>query len=372
MLLTGETSYYVELPAGAGDPGHVHPTDMLEAKQILADGDLLAALPPIMRRGLACLSLKGAVELRTQLVVDQKDTSKMPVVWWDGNVQLPSNSFNAGLDVTGVSGGVWCRGLFDGQEQQLKGLVGTMLFRQVALLGQPISQVQCQVVVPSDKPMVLCFRNLKSQMFGGLVGAEGRVDFGAPKLAYELDLKGMQIQLDQFGKHNLGASSNMQGEAMVQMYLSGNGTELTDLKGNGVVNVPNGKLYRLPVLLDLLKFIGLRAPDGTAFEAAKMLFQIDNGQLIVQKLDLIGNAISLRGQGTVNLDNNNLMLDFHSDWGRIHQVLPPWLNVIPQTIGDQLLKITVRGKISDPKFDKEFVPPVSETARQFFGGSGNH
>jgi len=52
------------------------------------------------------------------------------------------------------------------------------------------------------------------------------------------------------------------------------------------VDVPNGKMYRLPLLLDLLKWLGLRLPDRTAFEQAHVTFAIDGDRAQINQLDL--------------------------------------------------------------------------------------
>jgi hypothetical protein len=155
--------------------------------------------------------------------------------------------------------------------------------------------------------------------------------------------------------------------ALAALHLQGDGTELADLKGNGKIDVPTGKLYRLPVLLDLLKAFGLRKPDGTAFVKAHMAFGIENAKVHVEALDLIGNAISLRGQGTADLDGSNLNLDFNADWGRFPELLPRGIILIPQAIGDQLLKIKVRGKLGAVRFDKELIPGVIEPLKKGLG-----
>lgn len=352
VTVTGENSYVVDIPA-------------LRGEQIVADGDLLAAIPPILRRGLAALHVQGAVNLNTQLRVVQKEPTKPPVVWWDGDVQMPNNALNAGVELTGLRGVAWCTGLFDGQ--QLEELNGNLCFEKATILGQPFAHLKSRVMVQKDSPQVLRFRNMDSEWFGGKVGAEARVDFFGPKIGYEVKLTGMQIQLEQFGRHNIGASSDMQGQATVQLHLIGTGPEITDLKGNGVVNVPSGKLYRLPPLLSLLNFIGLRFPEQTAFEQAYVVFGIDQGKVQVENLELIGNAISLRGQGTANVDGSNIDLDVHTDWGRVHQVLPPALGAIPRFIGDQLFKIKVQGKLGDLHFKREALPVVSEPIKKAFG-----
>src|SRR5262249_46410679 len=162
-----------------------------------------------------------------------------------------------------------------------------------------------------------------------------------------MKLTASQVRLEEFGYHNLGPDSQVQGLASAHLYLAGQGLDCSQLQGSGTVEVPSGKMYNLPVLLDLLKVIGLRVPDRTAFEEAPAALDTKGGGVHATRLELFGNAISLRGQGEMNLDGSDINLDFNADWGRITQVLPPGINQIPPAISDQLLKVKMRGSLGD-------------------------
>src|SRR5205823_2663273 len=101
---------------------------------------------------------------------------------------------------------------------------------------------------------------------------------------------------------------------------------------------------------------------------AQLTFGLEGPRLIVQQLDLYGNAVSLRGQGTCDLDGDNLNLDFTASPGRLSQVLPPGLDVIPDAISQQLYKIKMKGKLSKGGggliFDQVPVPAVVEPLRR--------
>jgi hypothetical protein len=273
-----------------------------------------------------------------------------------------------GIDLGGLNGQIWCGGHYNGQ--RLHGLQGTFFFEEATILGQPCHNLHGRVEVAADSPDVLRLRDLNANLFGGVLGGEARVEFG-PRLQYELDVKALQIRLEQFGRHNLGPDPQLEGAASADLHLLGEGADLSGLKGDGRLEVPHGKMYRLPLLLDLLKAFGLRVPDRTAFEEARVQFKIEGPQARIDKLDLIGNAISLRGQGTLNLDGSNVNLDFNADWSRFPQMLPESISAIPRAISDQILKIKMRGKIGKdgkPRFEKELVPAVVEPIRRAFGG----
>jgi hypothetical protein len=330
------------------------------------DADFLAAVPDALRRGLQGLKLRGPFTARADMVVDAPADAGGPVVvWWDGAASVRGAALRAGVELTGVDGEVACCGLFNGR--QLESVIGNVLLDRAEILGQPLQNIHSRLEVLPDTPEVLRFRDLKADLFGGSVGGEARVDLG-PTLRYEVVLKVLGLDLNQFARHNrFGADTQLEGPAMAQLYLSGEGADVSGLKGHGRIDVPNGKLYRLPLQLDLLKAFGLRAPDRTAFEEAHAVFAIDGPQVQVDRLDLYGGAVSLRGQGTVGLAGDNLNLDFSADWGRLGQALPPVVGDVPRALSDQLLKIKMRGRVGDVRLDKELAPGVVEPLLKAWG-----
>ena len=321
------------------------------------DADFLEALPDSLRTGLAGLHLRGPLTATADLVVDSPGEVGGPVVlWWDGTADLHDAALRLGVDVTGVEGQAACCGLYNGR--RLESLVGNVLLERAEVLGQPVENVHTRLEVEPGSPNTLRFRDLKADLYDGVLGGEGRLDFGS-ETRFDVTLKALRIDLGEFARHNnFGPDAQMKGLASAALHLCGAGTDVSGLKGNGRIDVPEGKLYKLPLQLDLLKAFGLRLPDRTAFEQAHAVFAVDGPQLEVQGLDLYGNAVSLRGRGTIDLVSGGLNLDFNADWGRLAEVLPAGVNDIPRTVSDQLLKIKMRGRIGDVRFDKELAPGV--------------
>jgi hypothetical protein len=338
-------------------------------EDLLPDEDFLLALHPLLRRGLEPLQIHKPLFVRAaKLVLDAAAAPGEPMkIWWDGGADLRQQTFQAGVEIDGVDGIVWCRGHYNGR--QLESVKGNAVFERATILGQPFTNLRGRIEVAPETPDTLKLFELGGDLFGGFVGGEARFKFGSP-LSYDVKLDALRIQLEQFGKHNhLGADAQLQGPARAAVHLTGEGSDLTGLRGNGCIEVARGKMYRLPLLLGLLKAFGLRLPDQTAFEQAQVVFGIEGPKMLVHRLDLFGNAISLRGQGTVNLDGSNLNLDFSADWGRVPQMLPPGIRDLSQAFSDQLFRIKLRGKITAPRFEKEAIPGVVDPIKKAFGKS---
>jgi len=136
-------------------------------------------------------------------------------------------------------------------------------------------------------------------------------------------------------------------------------------------------MYSLPLLLDLLKFLGLRLPDRTLFEEAHARFELKGQTAEFSKLEMFGNVISLRGKGNMDFSNPDafgLNLDFNVDWARIGQVLPQPLKNLESTVSDNLYMVRMRGTTKKPEFSQVPFPtltgPIKEILNNDKPGKG--
>jgi hypothetical protein len=343
--------------------GGGHHSDLqLQALELQLDDELARALPPKMQDIVRALKLKGPIQLQTRLVVYQApEPARPPIVFWDGQTWLNDAQLSAGVELKGVRGRLHCIGLHNGY--QLEGLQGKALLQQVTAFQQPFTEVQAGFEIPKATPDRMHV-TLHAPIFGGDVTGDMRVDLNST-VGYELNLTGSQIDLQQFGKHNLGAAQ-LQGMAVARLYLEGRGAGLDGIKGELSLDVPNGRLGKdLPLLLTLIQLLGLHWPDRTAFEEMHAKCSINGRRVSIGQLDLFGPTVSLLGKGEFNFNGTeatDVHIDFAPLWGRLEQMLPPAVRPLPPAVSKNLLTIEVRGKVNgnpnDLRFHKKIVPVV--------------
>jgi hypothetical protein len=341
----------------------------LQGQPLLPDDDFVSALPETLRKACASLRLRDPVVLNTRLVIDcGPDPEVAPVIYWDGWAGLHDVSFSTGVRVEHASGQVACRGRHNGK--QLDGVVGNVILKEATLFGgQRFEDLHTRVEVTPDAPEVLRLPGLYARYCGGEVYGPVRAEFGPGALRYEMKLTASEVHLEEFARQtNLGPDAQLSGLAGASLYLTGQGEDFGGLKGSGTVTVPHGKLYNLSPLLSLLKVVGLRQPDRTAFDELRAAFEIDGQRVRVHNVDLFGDAISLRGEGELNLDGTDINMDFNVDWARLPQLFPAGMKQIPHAISDQLLRIKMRGDLGDLRCTKEPVPMLLDHWRELIYG----
>ena len=333
----------------------------IEVRGLKADESLMAALPPAVQGFVRSLGSDDSFDLKTKLVVAQaSEPGSQPDLYWDGQLWCRNATLRPGIELNDVTGGVACVGrYFHGKLQSLE---GNVKLQSASLFKQPFQDVHAHFRIPEDSPEILSM-GLRAPIYGGDIAGEIRFDLRST-LRYELNLTASQVDLGKLGKHNFGPDSKYNGTAVGRLHLVGTSAGAETLDGNGSLDVPNCKLYNLPLLLDLIKFLGLRWPDRTAFEELHAKFAIQGRQVRMTRLELYGNAVSLTGQGDFNLDGSKLNLDFYPSWARIEQLLPPALRNVSPAVSKNFLVIEMRGKVGgeakDLIFRRKIVPGLMD------------
>lgn len=321
--------------------------------------DFVGALPPTLARAVTMLQLREPFALQVEaLTIKVPADTSPPYIFWDGGVDLQNASARAGIPFENVTGTVSCRGSYCGKLDKVEGNVA---LRNATIFGQPFQRVYSEIRAKPERAGEFLLPNIQADLFRGKVGGQVRVSLNE-NVRYEIFLTATQVQLADLGSHNhLGAKAHLSGLAGGQVYLTGMGTDLANLEGNGQVEVPSGKMYNLPIILDLLKVLALRLPDGTAFEEARVQFSIKGRTVKFSRLDFLGNAVSLVGQGTMDIDGKNLHLDFYAVRGA--GLLPPVFDKGAAMISSLFLKIEVRGSLDHVRCTPEPLPIVFDRVK---------
>ncbi|WP_439622413.1 hypothetical protein [Gemmata sp.] len=325
----------------------------------------LAAVPPA----------GGIKQVRAERTETPDPAPSKTVVYWDGELKLAGASFDTGVGWEQVFGAIGCRGRYDGDHC---GLVrGALWLDRAVVARQPVSRLSARVTAQPQAPdparpgeflpIEAEFTDVAGDLFHGVLGGQGRVAFTeVPR--FSLWLTATDVQLDEMAKHyKIGSDADLKGIAQAQLLLSNRPDPKTGrlvLEGSGKVDVPTGRMYNLPVLLDLVKVLKLQAPDKTAFEEAHATFRIQGDRVKVDQVDLIGKALCLGGSGELDLTGEYVKFDFYTLGS---QVMARMVNTpvgdLTAFLSKNLFRIKLTREGGELKYRPEAVPLVTEPAR---------
>jgi hypothetical protein len=353
----------------------------LAADRIEIDHDLLAALPQRMGDALARASLQGPLNLLGKLgmtVPPQPDAP--PELDWDLSLDLENGRVTASLPVEQIHGsvrllggsgaaGLVCHGELQVDSAMVRGIHLTRLQGpfwsngQRLAFGGPAEQAIALSLRPTPNPSLDPPRQLTADVFGGRLTAGGQAllnDEGAFQASLALEDADLADIARQLAPQHRGLSGRVFGSMGIFGTTQGTHT----WRGGGQWRLREADVYELPAMIALLKLLSIQRPDRTAFTSSDIGFRIEGDDLVFDRIDFSGDAISLKGKGRMN-GQREIDLKFHPLMGRAERLIPIFRPIVGET-GRQFLLIEVTGPLDQPEVKRTVFPRLDAQLEQMF------
>lgn len=128
------------------------------------------------------------------------------------------------------------------------------------------------------------------------------------------------------------------------MRLTGSLERVTDIRGDGSVELEDSNLWSIPVMRGLFSQLGF---DRTAvFERMRARFRVQDGVIQMTGMDVSSPLLKLVGSGTLDLDGR-LSHDLQVRYGLVDRLGP--LTRLVYWVQNNLLSVSIRGDMARPK-----------------------
>ncbi|RUL88673.1 AsmA-like C-terminal region-containing protein [Tautonia sociabilis] len=273
------------------------------------------------------------------------------VEWENGLVVLDGQTIRAGVVLEAIHGRLaGVSGRFDGRRLALEGLVD---LDSLTIAGQQITRLRSPLVVDGESAALPA---IEGNLLGGRLTGQVRIGLDEEP-DYAATLAVQDAELARFTA-SLPGKQSFRGLLSGMITFRGAGPDPRSITGSGDLRIREGDLGDLPVALRFVKVLNtldIAAPgDATAFDSAEVSVRIENGLAYLDPIRLSGDAISLRGGGTMDLRGQldlRLRLVYGRDGLRI-----PLLSDAFREAGGQIADIRVTGPASFPLFRPEVLP----------------
>jgi hypothetical protein len=116
----------------------------------------------------------------------------------------------------------------------------------------------------------------------------------------------------------------------------------------GRLRISDGKLYRLPVPLELLYVVTLTLPGEAAFTEGDLQYELHGQELTFREIHLRGPALSVVGSGQMHMGTERLRLNFLAGPpGKVPRIAAE-LEEVLKPIARELAEIRISGTLSNP------------------------
>jgi hypothetical protein len=357
-----------------------------EMKPLVPDEALKRALPGRLGAAVDELQLKGTADLLVKHLVvrtpptppgaPRPPTPPDPIVFWNAELKLRGAAFDTGVTWEDAHGSIACVGRYEGTH--VGPVQGNVWLDRAVVARMPITSARCQARADAQQPdparpgqylpTVLRLNNVAGDLFHGDLGGEARVELG-DAVRYWVFLTVSSAQLEEVARaYKLGSDADLKGIAQARLVVYNKPDPKTGrlaVEGQGTIDVPTGRMYNLPILLELVKVFKLQAPDKTAFEQAHAVFRVQGDRIKVDQLDLIGKAVCVGGSGELDLTGEYVKFEFYTVLSQfLKQVMnTPGAGDLTKFVSENLFTIKLIRENGELKYRPVPVPLVTEPAK---------
>lgn len=351
----------------------------MNVDDLSADRAFQSALPEAMGSALNVLNIQrpisasGKIEFRGS---QQPGTAITAA--WDLNSYLAENTISAGVDVTKLYGKVHSRGTWDGNHLKL---TGDLDLDSAVILGYHLTEIKGpfeindeQLTVGSRQirrtqmqsvslPQINAKQPITAKAIRGVITCMGDIELSTVP-TYNMQIELHRGLLEEYAARYMPGQSQLRGVMNGWIQLWGRGSNKSDLKGQGQLQISPAAIYELPPIAQIFKVVRLSQPDKTAFDSAFCDFTVSNQTFHLKYIELKGNAISLYGQAGEAHFDGRLKVDLFSQLTRRQLPLPALTQLIGHATSGWI-RVELRGTTSSPIVDIKTNPLLDGSLKTF-------
>ena len=337
----------------------------LSVDRLRADRDLLAALPPKLKKIVGQLNPTGPINMHGTVELAGIARPDVPVTSaWDLEFNMLQGNVDCGVKLDNVFGGIRLTGVNDGRHTQCRGELAVDAvtykdFQLTEVLGplwiddeRILLGSGAQQSTPGTQP-----RRLTAKLYGGTISADCAVALGVTP-QYTVQAAIADGDLSRFVKESVAGQNKLKGKVYGNIQLAGTTQGVHTLTGKGQIQLRDADIYELPVMVAMLKILSIRPPDKTAFTTSDMAFRMEGDHIYFDKIEFAGDAVSLLGKGEMDFESD-LHMVFHSVVGRSDYQIPFVKNILGSA-SQQIMLIHVDGTLAHPNTRTEAFPGVNQ------------
>ena len=340
----------------------------VSAERISLDHDLLAALPVGLAASLARLEISGPLNMQGALdLMVSGSADQPPQVGWDFTLDMENGRLVAGTPIEHIHGSVQVRGFngSSGFENRGELNIDSAIVRDVQLtqirgpLAFDAEQLRFGTWAERELPNRK-LRPLTANIFGGVLALDGQMRFGQ-QLPFQIQAWLEQGDLSAMARELAPRQQRVGGKVFAVVNLTGTGEGVHTYRGNGQIRLREADIYELPTIIALLK---LTAHDRNAFTSSSVDFRIVGDDFELDRIELAGDAITLKGRGRVT-SAREVAMQLYTQVGRDEAYLPIFRPLLGEA-SRQFLLFDISGTLDRPVVNRQVFPNLNERLQELF------
>ncbi|HEV7302008.1 MAG TPA: hypothetical protein VGN72_21915 [Tepidisphaeraceae bacterium] len=337
----------------------------LFARNVLADEELIGAMPMALADSLRSMELSGRIGWYVPRFLHtapkgSTDPGKGNIDL-SGRISLAGANVNVGVPLTDVFGDVSGQAIVT--DGKLKSIRGTIQFDKLLLAERPVRNVYATIDRPAGSHETRLSKISGELAGGNLVGDVLLIARPGEPERFTLD---MILRDADAATIAMEGFDDLKGRLSASLGLEGEFDNAASRRGRGDVLVTGKDMYNLPLVVGLLQITNLALPVNTPVTEATARYNVEGQRINFEHVALRSNTVLMEGEGHLDFETKKVAMTFRTDNPNAPKI--PFLSDLWRNAQQELFKIEVRGTVQDPKVSNAALNTVTTTVDEVFNG----
>jgi len=245
----------------------------------------------------------------------------------------------------------------------LAGIRGGIDIDSLSMAGRTLHNFTADLV-RSEDGNGLKLSKMEAELAGGQMAGEVDIVFpndGPSRYSLELVLRDADVR--ELARET---DPSIQGDLTASLSLEGAWGDPESRRGRGDVLVTGKEMYRIPLLLGLLQVTNLALPIAEPFHRGSARYSLDGERVNFDQIELRSDSMLMTGTGHLDFGTKQVRMTFVTD--NPSGIRVPILNDLLKGARNELLKINVKGTITQPKVETSVMGTFTTTVDEVLRG----
>ncbi len=212
-------------------------------------------------------------------------------------------------------------------------------------------------------------KKIDAKCCGGHVEGTLSIETNTDPYQYKGELSFSRVALEELTQKVAKTEHSLSGLLYGGIKFQGSGIDPKNFYAEGKINVNEGTLTEVPVILSVFNILDLSLPKKESFHSAKAKFVVKDGIIHIEEGRVYSDSIELDGRGTINFDgkvNINVVAGFNKGLFSQLPVVGRFFDLVVGGVRKQLTMVEIKGTYSDPESSAVPFKPLTESIKSMF------
>lgn len=212
-------------------------------------------------------------------------------------------------------------------------------------------------------------KHINAKCSGGHVEGTLSVSTDADPYHYKGELNFSRVALEELAQKITKTENSVSGLLYGNIKFQGSGADPKNFYAEGRINVNEGYLTEVPIILSVFNFLNLRLPKKESFHSAKAKFIVKDGIIRVEEGRVYSDTIELDGRGNINFDGDihiDVVAGFNKGLFSQLPIVGKFFDLVVGGVRKQLTMVEIKGTYSNPESRAVPFKPLTRSIRNMF------